>query len=169
MTAAKFSGIGGSWCHDESHTPSILTCFSLPSEATYGTLACFLFPLLTMWSLDTLAAINAEIEAEAKQQNKGPYHPSGPEEIETMEQFPFPNLGHIPNGWEQTESFWIDKTGLGRSSEPALTIDEFRSLLYDHVADNPDDSFAITEEGQFQLVVSALRRIRSEISDQLSD
>ncbi len=121
-----------------------------------------------MWSLETLAAINAEIETEARRQNLEPYHPSGPEEVEAMESFPFPSLGDIPDDWEETESFWVDHTGWGKASEPALTIDQFRSLLYDHVADNPDDAYAITEEGPFQLVVSALRRVRSDVADTLN-
>lgn len=120
-----------------------------------------------MWSLETIKAINAEIEAEAEEKNLEPYNPSGPDEIEEMESFPFPSLGGVPDGWEETESFWVDHTGWGKSSEPALTIGQFRSLLYDHVADNPDDAYAITEEGPFQLVVSALRRVRSEVADTL--
>ena len=129
-----------------------------------GMLARYFVSQPAMWSLEILEAINAKIAAEAEQDGKVPYHPSDPEEIESMPPFPFPNLGQIPDGYEETESFWVDKTGLGRSSEPALTVEQFRSLLYDHVTENPDDCYAITEEGQFQLVISALRRIRSEIS-----
>ncbi len=83
-----------------------------------------------------------------------------------MDEFPFPTLGDVPDGWEQLETFWVDHTGCGKASEPALTIDQFRTLLYDHVADNPDDSYAITCVGQFQLT---LRRVRSEVADTLSE
>ncbi len=116
-----------------------------------------------MMSLEQIIALNEQIAAEAQQKGLQPYTPSGPEETDEYPPFPFPNLGRIPDGWEEAESFWVDKTGVGRSSEPALTIEQFRTLLYDHISDHPDHAYAITEEGPFQVVVSALRNVRSEI------
>jgi hypothetical protein len=49
----------------------------------------------------------------------------------------------------------VDKTGRGYDWEPALTVEQFKQVLRDYVAENPGHGFAIVEEGEFQVVVSA--------------
>jgi hypothetical protein len=72
-----------------------------------------------------------------------------------------PNLGYFePAGWEKMEKTWfIDKTGVGLESEPALTWRQFRRQLSQYVADNPSHGFGIVEEGEFQCVVAAFRPV----------
>lgn len=122
-----------------------------------------------MMSLEQIIALNEQIAAEARQEGLQPYTPAGPDETDQYPPFPFPNLGQVPDGWEEADTFFVDKTGVGRSSEPALTIEQFRTLLYDYIADHPDHAYAITEEGPFQVVVSALRRTRDSINKCLGD
>ena len=121
-----------------------------------------------MMSLEAIRALNEKIAIEAENLSLEPYTPAGPDETDDYPPFPFPSLGKIPEGWEETESFFVDKTGVGRESEPALTIEQFRTLLHDHIADHPSHAYAITEEGPFQLVVSALVRSRAAIAKTLN-
>jgi hypothetical protein len=51
----------------------------------------------------------------------------------------------------------VDKTGWGAPWEPALTWDGLKRQLQAYVAENPGHGFAITEEGQFQLYITAFR------------
>jgi hypothetical protein len=53
----------------------------------------------------------------------------------------------------------VDKTGHGLDLEPALTWKQFRKRLVGYILRHPQDGFAITEEGEFQVVVSAFRRV----------
>ena len=122
-----------------------------------------------MMSLEQIVALNAKIAAEARQAGTEPYVPRCADEVDDYPPFPFPNLGQVPTGYEVTDRFFVDKTGLGRSSEPALTIEQFRTLLYDHITDHPDHAFAIVEEGPFQVVVGALRRVREDVEHILGD
>jgi hypothetical protein len=76
---------------------------------------------------------------------------------------PFPNLGSLePDGWERTDALWfVDKTGYGHDGEAALTVEQFKRELRHYVHENPGHGFAITEEGEFQVYVSAFRRVMS--------
>ena len=91
----------------------------------------------------------------------------GPDDAEEWPPFPFPNLGRVPDAWEFYERFFVEKTGLGRSSEPAMTVEEFRSRVRDHIMDHPGHGFAIIEEGQFQVIVAALNRSRRDVAGRL--
>ena len=114
-----------------------------------------------MMSPETIRALNEQAAAEAAEKQRVPFVPDGPDDAERWPPFPFPNLGdHRPPGWEITDgSFFVDKTGLGRPTEVALTVERFRNLLRDYIAENPGHGFAITEEGPFQLVVSAMKKV----------
>jgi len=116
-------------------------------------------------SPEILQAVNDEVSADAAEKNRVPYVPYDDSEAERWPPFPFPSLGsYVPPGWELTEdTFFVDKTGLGRSYERALTCDQFKQLIADHIADNPGSGYAIIEEGPFQLVVGAMRRVREGI------
>lgn len=113
-----------------------------------------------MRSLRAIRAVNEEIAAKAAQKNRVPFVPDGPEDTDRWPPFPFPGLGyHEPPGWETTDHNWfVDKTGRGTEIEPALTVQRFRAELRRYITENPGHGFAITEEGEFQAVVSAFRR-----------
>ena len=113
-----------------------------------------------MMTLGVLTAINEEIATEAAQAGRIPYVPWNCEEVDRWQTFPLPNLGyHVPDGWEKTDQEWfVDKSGWGASWEPALTVKEFQRQLSQYVADYPDHGYAISEEGEFQLYVSAYQR-----------
>lgn len=60
---------------------------------------------------------------------------------------PFPNLGtYRPKGWKPTgRTLFVDKSGMGREDEPALTV---RGMIEELTVDK---AYAIIEEGQFQV------------------
>lgn len=118
-------------------------------------------------SLEAIIALNERIAADAAENHLAPFVPDGPEDADSWPPFPFPSLGQVPDGWEAAEHFLVDATGGGRTSEPALTVEQFRTCLRDHITDHPDHGYAITEEGPFQLVVSALRSTRQDLIDRL--
>ena len=60
-----------------------------------------------------------------------------------------PNLGqHRPEGWTPIRALFMDKSGWGAPSEPALTFDAFLREL------RPGRGYALTEEGQFQAYIT---------------
>jgi hypothetical protein len=73
----------------------------------------------------------------------------------------------VPEGWEVAETFFVDATGHGRRSEPALTIDEFRSQIHSHITGHPEHGYAIIEEVPFQVIVAALQRTRRDVGNRL--
>lgn len=111
-------------------------------------------------SLEAIIAVNQDIGRQAAKKGWKPYVPFNAEEVDRWPPFPMPNIGyHQPKGWEKSGDNWfIDKTGVGYESEPALTHRQFKSQLQDFVESHPGHGYAITEEGPFQLVVSAFRR-----------
>lgn len=121
-----------------------------------------------MMSLEAIIALNKQAAAEAEKKKLVPFVPNGPDDTDQWPPFPFPNLGRVPDGWEVAERFFVDKTGWGRHSEPALTIEEFRTFVYDHILDHPEHGYAIIEEGPFQVIVAALKRTRRDIADRLN-
>jgi len=118
-------------------------------------------------SLGAIIAINEEIAAEADQEKRIPFVPDGPEDVLRFPPFPFPNLGYYePPGWEVTGQHWfVDKTGRGDEDEPALTVRRFREELRCYIAENPGHGLAITEDGEFQAVVSAFRRKMRDVTE----
>ena len=112
-----------------------------------------------MLSLETLHRLNDQIAVEAAEEGLVPYVPYDADEVDYWPPFPLPDLGYLqPDGWERTEQTWlVDDTGHGYESEPALTGKQFKQELRDYIAANPGHGFAITERGEFQVVVSAFR------------
>src|SRR5438045_2761413 len=112
-----------------------------------------------MMSLDVIVALNEEIAAEAAQNDLVPFVPDGPESVDRWPPFPIPNIGyHKPDGWKRTDQEWfVDKSGFGRPGEPALTVEQLKRELRSYIARHPGHGFAITEEGEFQLYISAFR------------
>jgi hypothetical protein len=114
-----------------------------------------------MMSLEVLRAVNDEIAQQAAREGLVPYVPFSAEEAITP--FFCPNIGTLkPRGWRKTGASWfVDKTGHGETWEPALTWKEFRQRLAGYVLRHPSHGFAVTEEGECQVVVSAFMRVKS--------
>ena len=112
-----------------------------------------------MMSLEVIVAVNKQIAREAAWERLVPYVPYTADEVESP--FTFPNLGYfVPVGWQKTDANWfVDKTGCGLDSEPALTWKQFRQRLTGYILRHPSHGFAITEEGEFQVVVSAFKKV----------
>jgi hypothetical protein len=111
-----------------------------------------------MMSLEVIIAVNNEIAREAAGERLVPYVPSSADEV--ISPFSLPNIGYLePDGWKKTGTSWfVDKTGLGLDWEPALTWKQFRRQLAGYILRHPTHGFAISEEGECQVVISAFRR-----------
>ena len=75
--------------------------------------------------------------------------------------FTFPNIGSLkPRGWRKTKrsGSWT-RPGHGEPWELALTWAQFRSRLAGYLLRHPGHGFAITEEGEHQVFVTAFRKI----------
>ncbi|TWT62844.1 hypothetical protein [Rubinisphaera italica] len=113
-----------------------------------------------MMSLETIIALNNEVAHRASSKRKLPYIPFSPNEAEHIITFPLPNLGgYVPVGWEKVEDWFVDRTGQGYESEPAITHRSFTQLLTEYISMNPDHGYGISEEGPFQVVISAYRYV----------
>jgi hypothetical protein len=112
-----------------------------------------------MMSVEVIIAVNNEIARKAAREGLLPYVPFSAEEVTSP--FSFPNIGSLkPRGWRKTgETWFVDKTGHGFDNEPALTWQQFGRRLAGYILRHPSHGFAIIEEGEFQVVVSAFRRI----------
>ena len=63
----------------------------------------------------------------------------------------FPNIGdYIPKDWDLIETYFVDNSGFGLSSEPALTQMVFAHKLANRPAEH---GYAVVETGQFQVYV----------------
>jgi hypothetical protein len=66
-----------------------------------------------------------------------------------------PNIGsYRPTGWTLVATHFVDKTGLGRRDEPALTFVQFLGVV------QVGYGYAIIEEGPFQAVIGEFERRR---------
>ena len=112
-----------------------------------------------MMSVEVIIAVNNEIARKAAREGLVPYVPISADEATSP--FFCPNIGSLkPRGWRKTgETWFVDKTGHGFDDEPALTWKQFRRRLVGYILRHASHGFAITEEGEFQVVVSAFRRI----------
>ena len=112
-----------------------------------------------MMSVEVIIAVNNQIAQEAARQGLVPYVPFSAAEMDTP--FFCPNIGSLqPRGWRKTgASLFVDKTVHGEPWELALTWAQFRRQLAGYLLRHPDHGFAITEEGECQVVVSAFRQV----------
>lgn len=100
-----------------------------------------------MLSLSQINAMSREAARKAARNNKKPFIVER-DDLDVMPPFPFPNIGdHHPKGWKHVETHFVDKSGWGSPSEPALTPEQFLAKLV------PGRGYAIIEEGQFQVYV----------------
>ena len=112
-----------------------------------------------MMSLEVIQYVNNDIARRAARHNLVPYVFNGPTEVDESQQFPLPNLGYYgPPGWQQVESWFVDKTGVGRDGEPALSQRQFKEVLRNYILQHPTHGFAIVEESEFQVVIGAFAR-----------
>ena len=114
-----------------------------------------------MMSLEVIVAVNNEIARKAAREGLFPYAPGGLEEVARCTPFTFPNIGYLkPRGWRKTGATWfVDKCGHGLDWEPALTWAQFRRQLAGYLLRHAGHAFAVVEEGEFQCVVAAFRRV----------
>jgi hypothetical protein len=111
-----------------------------------------------MMGIETIIAINGDIARRAAAEGLVPHVPNGPEEVYRWRNLPFefPNIGsYKPPGWKKMNEWFVDATGCGSEIEPALTHHSFREEAKQYIAANPTHGFAITEEGPFQVYISA--------------
>jgi hypothetical protein len=112
-----------------------------------------------MMSIEVIIAVNNEIARKAARKGLVPYVLASADEVKSP--FTFPNIGSLePDGWKKTGTTWfVDKTGRGYDWELALTWQQFRQRLVGYILRHPSHGYAITEEGECQVVVSAFKRI----------
>ena len=94
--------------------------------------------------------------------NQVPYLPFDQTEVirwRARSGFPFPVLGdYIPPNYERVDSLFVDSSGLGKRTEPALTIDELCDYIELYLDENR--SYAIRDVGQFQVYVNVFRSLQ---------
>lgn len=68
-----------------------------------------------------------------------------------------PNIGdRRSKTWELIDEFFVDSSGFGQLSEPALTIKEFYAKVKAGLG------YAVIEEGQFQVFIGVFKKIGAE-------
>ena len=64
-----------------------------------------------------------------------------------------PYIGdYTPEGWRQTETFFVDSSGMGGQNEPALTFDQLIAEV------KQGYGYALVSVGQFQVYIAEFRR-----------
>ena len=114
-----------------------------------------------MWSTQTILDIVDEHTAIAREEGLKPQRVE-----EALAEFKsnggfssLPFLGdYLPDGWERKElTFFVDATGRGHESEPALTIPAFIKKLEGLAKSKDNYAVAIREAGQLQVVIGLYR------------
>ncbi len=92
-----------------------------------------------------------------------PYVFDDPSEIVHESTLPFPIITDelLSDQWEEVnqDPWFVDSSGFGKASEPAITIEQFREQLLEYVREHPDHGFGLSGVGPFQVHVSAYQRI----------
>jgi hypothetical protein len=106
-----------------------------------------------MMSLESIRYESRRAAAKAAKTKKTPFVV----EAEDLEQWkagnlsgglPFPMIGtYEPKGWTKIGESFVDASGFGSESEPALTINQFINQL------TAGHGYAIIEAGQFQVYI----------------
>lgn len=104
-----------------------------------------------MYSLEYINAINNNSTKEAKAESKEPLKATSDKDENI---FKCPALGeYIPKGFKVVNRYWVDSSGFGSESEPALTATQFISKV------RKGFYYAITGQGQFQIYISEYSRV----------
>lgn len=114
-----------------------------------------------MWSYSVIDDIRKDAERKAKREHRKPC----PVEIALEDHERSGSFTRIrflgnytPKGWVRLErTFFVDSTGGGRESEPALTIEQFVKELEQLKKSQDHYAVAIREQGQFQVVIGLYR------------
>ena len=68
--------------------------------------------------------------------------------------FKCPNFGdYLPKNWEMSDEYFVDNSGFGSESEPALTPNQFINRV------RKGFGYAISGEGQFQVYIKEFKRV----------
>jgi hypothetical protein len=103
-----------------------------------------------MLGLGAIRAMNKEAVRKAKANKTQPYIAKCDNDKGV---FSCPKLGdHIPKGWVYVTEYFVDSSGFGSESEPALTPEQFQAKVKEGMG------YAISDEGQFQLYVREYKR-----------
>ena len=98
-----------------------------------------------MYSLEQIVAMNNEATKKAENEGLTPYiaKSNGDEGVRACKR-----LGdYIPKGWQKVNTYFVDSSGFGSESEPALTFGQFLTKVREGFG------YAIGETGQFQLYI----------------
>lgn len=108
-----------------------------------------------MMGIGDIISLSREQAVRACAYELEPYSPYNADEFKHWaKRIPITNLGdYRPDGWKLIDYVDVDKTGFGKSWEPALTIPAFIEWASEKFAADDQAGFAIIEESQFQLVV----------------
>ncbi len=104
-----------------------------------------------MYSLQQIEAMNDEATRNAKKEGLKPLRAwwNGDESI-----FKCPQLGYyVPDGFEIVDTYFVDNSGFGSESEPALTIRQFLKKV------KKNYYYAIKSAGQFQIYINEYKKI----------
>jgi hypothetical protein len=114
-----------------------------------------------MMDLKTIRDLSRKQAAKAARLHKKPYL-FEEEDRGSFPPFPFPNIGdYRPKGWELTDSYFVDKTGMGYDDEPAMPIERLIKKL------KAGYGYAIIEEGEFQLYIGEFKQVNRKIKNRL--
>lgn len=122
-----------------------------------------------MMSLETIQAMADDAGRIAAEKHQTPYVLFNEDDILRMpggerwngrRQFPFPNLGsYTPPKWRKVDELFVDSSGFGDESEPALTARQLNQKLLELLQKYKGPvGIAITEVGQFQLYLGVFRK-----------
>jgi hypothetical protein len=115
-----------------------------------------------MMSAATIAALAAEQAERAYNEGVEPLVTTKEGAKKWVENFqcPVPNIGsYVPDGWTEVDSVFVDKGGRSDTG-PATGMSGLVDFVHEQQAEYGEDNvgFAISEEGEFQLYVSAYVR-----------
>lgn len=119
-----------------------------------------------MMSLTTIREVQREAARIAAAANKTPHVYFRTSDVVDDGPFPFPFLGdYVPYGWTEINTHLVDSSGFGSEDEPALTqlqlVNYITHRLEEEAAKGADGDtlgWAVSEAGQFQVVVTEYRR-----------
>ena len=97
---------------------------------------------------------------EAVSDDLKPFIPFTEYELDSFPPFPFPTLGNFtPDGWERTGTTWRVRTRRSGGDREALSCGTFKLRLGGYIRENPGHGFAVVDEDDCEVVVTAYRRV----------
>jgi hypothetical protein len=122
-----------------------------------------------MMSLATIRRMSDEAAARAQRRKTKPFSFYDEDHVERffdlLTDERFPNLGsRAPKGWSKVDELFCDHSGFGSPGAPALTLDELRVRIVQHVRDGNRYSYGITEIGQFQLYLGVFVESKAKVA-----